>query len=216
MFLKKFLKPLSKPGHSDNTIQLIIIGLGNPGRDYHKTRHNIGFMALDYFAKKHRIKLAKRERFSLIGWGEINLSTVMLVRPRTYMNLSGKAVHQIISKYKTSPEKIVVIHDDLDLKPGQIRLRFGGGSAGHKGINSITSCLGTRDFMRLKIGIGRPDQQSGESGIVDYVLGELTPEETRLADQVLPQVSEALESIIEEGMDVAMSRFNRSFTPPQS
>lgn len=192
----------------------LIVGLGNPGTGYGKTRHNAGFMALDYLAAKHGIKISTRECLSRTGSGQIADTLVTLARPGTYMNLSGEAVSRLVRKYRTKPQSITVIHDDLDLKPGQIRLRQGGSSAGHKGIESIISCLGTRDFVRVKIGIGRPGKGSDEDDIVDYVLGQLTAEETDLMQVVLPRVNEAIEILLTQGLDTAMNSFNRFFAPP--
>ncbi|MBN1369326.1 MAG: aminoacyl-tRNA hydrolase, partial [Dehalococcoidaceae bacterium] len=158
---------------------LLIIGLGNPGGGYSKTRHNAGFLLLDYLAKKHGISFSSRECLSHTGRGEISQKPVVLAKPRTYMNLSGQAVSKLSRKYRAGPRDIIVVHDDLDLKPGQLRLRSGGSSAGHKGIESIIACLGTRDFVRLKIGIGRPPDCLDED-VVDYVLGTFTPEEQAL------------------------------------
>lgn len=192
----------------------LIIGLGNPGKDYAKTRHNAGFMAVDYLASKHGIKITAREGLSLIGSGEISGTLVTLARPKTYMNLSGEAVNRLVRKYRTQPCSTIVIHDDLDLNPGQIRLRQGGKSAGHRGIESIINCLGTRDFVRLKIGIGRPGKGSSEDDIIDYVLGELTPQETILMQSVLPRVNAAIEVLLTQGLDAAMNNYNRFFAPP--
>lgn len=194
---------------------LLIIGLGNPGAGYSKTRHNVGFLLLDFLAKKHGISFSSRECLSHTGRGEIGRKPVVLAKPRTYMNLSGQAVNKLARKYRAKPSQIVVVHDDLDLKPGQLRLRSGGSSAGHKGIDSVIACLGTRDFIRLKIGIGRPPDCLDED-VIDYVLGVFTREEKELMDSVTERGAEALECLLEEGLESAMNRFNRFFTPPQS
>jgi PTH1 family peptidyl-tRNA hydrolase len=130
------------------------------------------------------------------------------------MNLSGEAVSRLARKYRVKPQSITVIHDDLDLKPGQIRLRQGGSSAGHKGIESMIHCLGTRDFVRLKIGIGRPEKGSSEDDIVDYVRGELVPDEAKLMQAIMPRINEAIETLLTQGLDEAMNKFNRFFAPP--
>jgi len=195
---------------------LLIIGLGNPGAGYSKTRHNAGFLLLDFLARKHGISFSSRECLSHSGKGQINQKPVVLAKPRTYMNLSGQAVAKLARKYHVKPTEIVVIHDDLDLKPGQLRLRSGGSSAGHKGIDSIIASLGTRDFVRLKIGIGRPQDSADEEDVVDYVLGDFTREEQELMQSVIHRGAEALECLLEEGLENAMNRFNRFFTPPQS
>jgi len=192
---------------------LLIIGLGNPGGGYSKTRHNAGFLLLDYLARKHGMRFSSRECLSQTARGEIHGKQVVLAKPRTYMNLSGQAVSKLARKYRAGPREIIVVHDDLDLRPGQLRLRSGGSSAGHKGIESIIACLGTRDFVRLKIGIGRPPGCL-EDDVVDYVLGTYTPEEQDLVDSVISRGTEALECLLEEGLEDAMNRFNRFFTPP--
>ncbi len=191
----------------------LIVGLGNPGKDYARTRHNAGFIVLDYVANKDQITISNRERLCLTGSGEIENQLVTLAKPRTYMNLSGEAVRRLTTKYNVKPESIIVIHDDLDLKTGQIRLRRGGSSAGHKGINSIIRALGTLEFIRLRIGIGRPDNNTTEEDIVDYVLGNFTSQEATLMEKSLPRISEALKSLLTDGIDIAMNRFNRFFTP---
>lgn len=192
----------------------LIIGLGNPGKGYRTTRHNAGFMAVDYLASKHGIKIGTREGLSRTGSGQISETLVTLAKPVTYMNLSGEAVSRLVKKYRARPQSITVIHDDLDLKPGQIRLRQGGSSAGHRGIESIINCLGTREFVRIKIGIGRPGRGSSEDDIVDYVLGELTPQEETIIQSVLPRINEAVEVLLAQGLDTAMNSFNRFFAPP--
>jgi len=193
----------------------LIIGLGNPGKGYGATRHNAGFMAVDYLASVHGIQIGTRECLSRTGSGQISGELVVLAKPGTYMNLSGEAVSRLVRKYRTKPQFITVIHDDLDLKPGQIRLRQGGSSAGHRGIESIIQCLGTRDFVRIKVGIGRPGRGSSEDDIVDYVLGELTPHEETIIRSVLPRVNEATEVLLTQGLDAAMNSFNRFFAPPE-
>lgn len=213
MNLIRKLGLFNKPPGSD--IRLII-GLGNPGRDYSCTRHNIGFIALDYISRQFAVELNRRECLSLTGTGQLKSRLVVMAKPRTYMNLSGDAAARLAGKYRIRPESIIVIHDDLDLKPGQIRLRQGGSSAGHRGIESVINRLGTRDFIRLKIGIGRPDKKASEQDIVDYVLGRFSSEDSSLVENTLPRAVQALESLFEEGIDIAMSRFNRLFTPPET
>ncbi|MDD2251659.1 MAG: aminoacyl-tRNA hydrolase [Dehalococcoidales bacterium] len=193
----------------------LIIGLGNPGKGYGATRHNAGFMAVDYLASVHGIQIGTRECLSRTGSGQISEALVILAKPGTYMNLSGEAVSRLVRKYRAKPQSITVIHDDLDLKPGQIRLRQGGSSAGHRGIESIINCLGTREFVRLKIGIGRPGRGSSENDIVDYVLGELAPQEKTIIRSVFPRINEAVEVLLTQGLETAMNNYNRFFAPPE-
>ncbi|MBI4295678.1 MAG: aminoacyl-tRNA hydrolase [Chloroflexi bacterium] len=190
----------------------LIVGLGNPGREYAANRHNLGFMCLSYFARSHDIILDKKQSNARTGMGEVVGQKVLLVRPQTYMNSSGPPVSLLVRKFKLAPGDILVIHDDLDLPLGRIRLRWGGSSAGHRGIQSIIACLGTKDFSRLRVGIGRPALLPGErmteDDIIDYVLSDFTPEEKRVIDQTLPRVSEAILCFLTEGLDVAMNRYN--------
>jgi len=191
----------------------LIIGLGNPGRKYARSRHNIGFMCLNRFARKHGIRFDRRQGKSRIGSGEVAGSEVVLARPQTFMNLSGQAVNRLVKKFKVGLDDIIVIYDDLDLPPGKIRIRPGGSSAGHKGIESIIAHLGSADFVRIRVGIGRPNTSEGgravsEADIIDFVLSEFTPIEKRIMRRVIPQVSEAILCLLTEGAIAAMNRFN--------
>ena len=134
----------------------LIVGLGNPGLFYSNNRHNIGFMCVNYFAKQHRISLDKKKGNARIGTGEINGEDVVLARPQTFMNASGDAVCYLVERFKINPDNLIVIHDDIDLPLGRIRIRQGGSAGGHNGIKSIIGCLETQDFIRVKIGIGQP------------------------------------------------------------
>ena len=191
----------------------IIVGLGNPGRGYTRNRHNIGFMCLNDFARKQGIKIDKKLGKSRTGTGEINGEKILLARPQTYMNLSGQAVGQLARKFSIAPDDLIIIHDDLDLMPGRIRVRQGGGSGGHNGIKSVIASLGERDFIRIRVGIGHPAKsdtaRTGED-VIDYVLGDFTPEERKIMSQVIPRVSEALSCLIREGLEPAMNRFNKN------
>ncbi len=185
----------------------LIVGLGNPGLGYARNRHNIGFMCLIRFARRHGIRLDKKQGQARIGLGQIAGNKVVVAKPQTFMNRSGEAVGRLINKYKVTLDDLIVIHDDLDLPLGKIRIRQGGSSAGHKGINSIISCLDNRDFRRIRVGIGRPTA-AGESEIIDYVLSDFTPDERRVVADVISQVSEAIYCLLTEGPTVAMNRFN--------
>jgi PTH1 family peptidyl-tRNA hydrolase len=191
----------------------LIIGLGNPGRIYTGNRHNIGFMCLGYFARQQGIRFDKKQSLSRTGAGEVAGGKITLAKPQTYMNLSGQSVSRLLKKLKIQPGDILVIHDDLDLPRGKIRLRQGGGSGGHKGIESIIAELQSRDFPRLRVGIGRPDEAEGstetsEADIVTYVLSDFTPGEKQDISRVMPQVSEAILCFLIEGITIAMSRYN--------
>ncbi len=185
----------------------LIVGLGNPGRVYANNRHNIGFICLNYFAKSQGIKFDQKRGRARIGIGEAAGNKVVIAKPQTYMNLSGQSVSLLIRKFNINLNDLLVIHDDLDLPLGKIRICQGGGSGGHKGIDSIISHLESQDFIRLRVGIGRPVEIS-EADIIDYVLSDFTKEEKQAIAQVLPMVSEAILCLLTEGLVAAMNRYN--------
>jgi PTH1 family peptidyl-tRNA hydrolase len=191
----------------------IIVGLGNPGGHYRLNRHNIGFRCIDYIADKFSIPVKKRLCKSDMGQGSIAGCEVLLARPRTYVNLSGEAIACLLDKFHAKPGDLIVIHDDLDLPVGRIRLRLGGGSGGHRGIRSAIDCLGSPDFNRVRIGISRPGNKGSryadEDEIVDYVLGDFPPEEADIIQTAVTGVAEAVECILADGLEAAMNRFNR-------
>lgn len=187
----------------------LIVGLGNPGRSYAHNRHNTGFVCLNHFARTHGIRFDKKQGKARIGTGEVAGNQVIVAKPQTYMNLSGQSVSRLTRKFNVRPDSLLVIHDDLDLPPGKIRIRQGGGSGGHRGIDSIISGLGSRDFVRLRVGIGRPDiTASNEADIIDYVLSDFTPSEKQIIAQIMPKVSEAIISLITEDLAAAMNKYN--------
>jgi PTH1 family peptidyl-tRNA hydrolase len=189
----------------------LIIGLGNPGRGYAANRHNIGFLCLNHLAKAQGISFNKKQGQARTGAGEVAGCPVVLAKPQTYMNLSGQSVSRLAKKLRLDPADIIVIHDDLDLPSGKIRIRRGGGSGGHKGVDSIIAELDSRDFLRLRVGIGRPEVPSGEASeddIIDYVLSGFTPEEKLVMDRVIPQVSAAIVCLLNEGLTAAMNEYN--------
>ncbi len=192
----------------------LIVGLGNPGERYARNRHNIGFMCIDNYAEKYGIRLNRKQATSRIGTGEILGHDVMLVKPETFMNRSGLAVNRLRQKHQVRRENIIVVHDDLDLPPGRIRIRPVGSSAGHKGITSVIDHLGRNDFTRIRVGIGRPagtDESAGvaDPDIVAYVLGDLTPEDEETFREVIPRVGEAIDLILTEGLQAAMNKYNQ-------
>jgi PTH1 family peptidyl-tRNA hydrolase len=188
---------------------ILIVGLGNPGDNYARNRHNIGFMCINHLARSHNIRLNKKEGQALTGSGEVSGKQVVLAKPQTLMNRSGLAVSHLVRKYNVTRDRLIVIHDDLDLPPGKIRIRQGGSSAGHRGIMSINDSLGGHDFTRIRVGIGRPTAiENKDTEVVDYVLGDLTPEEEKTIEEVLPRVSEIIISLLTEGPEITMNRFN--------
>lgn len=185
----------------------LIIGLGNPGREYADTRHNVGFMVIDRLCIRLNARLTRYQFKSLSGTAEYEGQKLLLVKPQTYMNLSGQAVGGLVRFYKVPLEQVLVIHDDLDLPPGSLRLRPGGGSAGQKGVQSIIDQLGTPNFPRLRIGIGRPP---GRMDAADYVLQPFDREEWPLISQTLERAVDAVLTFVTQGLEKAMTRYNAS------
>ncbi|GAE31748.1 aminoacyl-tRNA hydrolase [Alkalihalobacillus hemicellulosilyticus] len=183
----------------------LIVGLGNPGEKYRGTRHNVGFDCIDYCAKELGIELNQLKFKSLYGKGLVNGEQVILMKPLTYMNLSGEAIRMIRDYYKLSIEDLVVIYDDMDLPPGKIRLRQKGSAGGHNGIKSTIQQLGTNEFNRIRIGINRPEP--GQS-IVNYVLGSYKPEEKEDVSNAVKQAAKAVEAWTEIPFIQVMNRFN--------
>jgi len=189
----------------------LIMGLGNPGRGYANNRHNVGFVCLNYFARTQGIRFDKKQGQARIGSDEVAGSKVVLAKPQTYMNLSGQSVSRLVKKFSISLNDLLVIHDDLDLSLGKIRIRQGGSSGGHKGVGSIITELGSQDFLRLRVGIGRPAKDAGEiseTDIIAYVLSDFTPEEKQVITQVVSRVSEAVLCLLTEGLATAMNKYN--------
>ena len=191
----------------------LIVGLGNPGRIYAHNRHNIGFMCLSHFARTQGIRFDKKQGLARIGIGEVAKSEVVLARPQTYMNSSGQSVSRLIQKFNVTLNDLLVICDDLDLPLGKIRIRQGGGSGGHKGIDSIITELKSQDFSRLRVGIGRPTAVEGsteisEADIVTYVLSDFTPNEKQAVTKVIPKVNEATLCLLTEGLIATMNKYN--------
>jgi len=187
----------------------LIVGLGNPGRSYAGNRHNIGFICLRYFARAQGIKFDRKKALARIGTGTVAGNKVVLARPQTFMNNSGKSVSRLLRSFKVSPKDLLVIHDDLDLPPAKIRISSGSGSGGHKGINSIIQEMGTREFTRIRVGIGRPAKPNPtEDDIIAYVLSDFTTEEKEAISDIIPRVSEAIVCLLTEGLEPAMNRFN--------
>ena len=191
---------------TDRPVKLIV-GLGNPGRGYAANRHNIGFRCVSHFGKIHGISFDKKQGRARTGAGEVAGVPVILARPQTFMNRSGESVALLMQKFKVSPADLIVIHYDLDLPLGKIRLSFGSGSGGHKGISSIIDYLNSRDFTRLRVGIGRP-VEAAEDAVIDYVLGDFTPEEGRIIEPAIAGAGEALLGLLADGLTAVMNRYN--------
>lgn len=180
-----------------------IVGLGNPGRKYSRTRHNIGFMVIEELARRYDIDFQEKKAFRT-GRGSMDRQEVLLIEPLLYMNNSGIVVKDISNRFNIPPENLIVIHDDLDMEVGKVRIRRKGSAGGHKGVESIIQHLSTKDFVRLKIGIGR------EAGIApeDYVLSKFKKNEIPAAKSTIEKAADALISIMTEGLDKSMNKFN--------
>ena len=184
----------------------LVVGLGNPGRRYGRTRHNLGFMLVDRIAGARGIGIGDERCESLIGRGQWERETLVLAKPQTYMNHSGLAAAALVRRFKVGGADLVVVYDDLDLPFGRLRIRCGGSAGGHRGMASILQHVADRDFVRLRIGIGRPP-----AGVdpVEYVLSRFPPEEQESLDGLLTRAAEAVESILLNGPVRAMEDFNR-------
>ncbi len=182
------------------------VGLGNPGSEYSQTRHNVGFMAIDRFAEKWGIAVNQNKFKALVGEGRIQDEKVFLLKPMTYMNLSGESVRAFMDFYKADLEDMIVLYDDLDTAFGHIRLRYKGSAGGHNGIKSIIQHVGTQVFNRIRIGISRPE--TGRS-VVDYVLSPFSKEETEQLAAVLDRTCEAMQYALEQPFEKTMAKFNR-------
>ena len=184
----------------------LVIGLGNPGDQYAGTRHNIGFSAVDIVASRNGISLSHNRFSSTVGTGRICGSQIMLAKPQTYMNLSGRAVRQIVDFYKLNLDELLVVHDDMDVELGRIKVVAGGGTGGHNGVASIAHEMGATDFARIKIGVGRP--RTGQTA-EDYVLNRFRPDDLDIVVQVTELAAAAVETAVSKGVAEAQSRFNR-------
>ncbi|MBE5899174.1 MAG: aminoacyl-tRNA hydrolase [Lachnospiraceae bacterium] len=184
----------------------IIVGLGNPTLKYSKTRHNVGFETIDVLSKKHKIKVKKNQFKALIGEGFINDEKVILVKPMTYMNNSGVAVKEIVDYYKVNPnEDLIVISDDLNLDVGVLRLRSKGSAGGHNGLKSIIKCVGTESFDRVRIGVGKVP---ANRDVITHVLSRFGKEDRKIVKESFIVSAQAIECVITDGMEKAMSKFN--------
>jgi len=187
----------------------LIVGLGNPGRNYANNRHNIGFICINHFARTQGIKFDRKQGRARIGMGKVAGNEVVLAKPQTHMNLSGESVSRLVKRFNISLDELIVIHDDLDLPLAKIRISSGSSSGGHKGIESIIKELGSRDFIRLRVGIGRPDKaEASEDEIINYVLSDFTAEQKQAIAQAIPRVTEALLCLLTEGLTPTMNRYN--------
>lgn len=186
-------------------VERLIVGLGNPGREYSRSRHNVGFMVVDELARKWGLKYAHRWSDAQVAVGRAGAHGVSLAKPQTYMNLSGDSVKGLMHRFRLEPDALIVVYDDLDLPLGRIRLRERGSAGGHRGVQSIIDRLGSPDFARVRVGIGRPEPKDA----ADYVLAPFDDAEREDLREALARAAEAVAVCLDEGVTVAMNRFNR-------
>jgi peptidyl-tRNA hydrolase, PTH1 family len=195
---------LFRRGERASTLDLLVAGLGNPGREYERTRHNAGWLALDELARRHGGSWRSKFSGSLaeVRFGD---ARVALLKPETYMNESGRSLGAAARFFKVEPQQVLVVHDDVDLETGRLQARAGGGLAGHNGLRSLAQHLGSQDFLRLRIGVGRPGRGDPRS-VADWVLSAFAPEDD--AEALVSRSADAVETIVGEGLEAAQQRFN--------
>ncbi len=204
--IRGFFKGTAGKGEEEEKIMKIIVGLGNPTNQYRGTRHNIGYMALDKIALANGITLNQHRHKALTGNGFVGGRRVMLMKPLTFMNLSGESVRAAADFYKIGPEDILIIYDDISLEPGKLRIRKKGSAGGHNGIKSIIRHLGGDNFPRIRVGIG--GERHPDMDLADYVLSRFEPGETEVIDQALDKAAKAAELIVQDDIDSAMNLYN--------
>lgn len=183
----------------------LIAGLGNPTKEYDRTRHNVGFSVLDVLADKYGIDVSERKHRAYCGKGVIEGQKVLLVKPQTFMNLSGESLRSAVDYYKIAPEDIIVIYDDISLEPGQLRIRLKGSAGGHNGIKNIIAQLGTQEFPRIKVGVGaKPPRMD----LADYVLSRFSKGEQELMDEAFREAADAAVMMMTDGAERAMNHYN--------
>jgi peptidyl-tRNA hydrolase, PTH1 family len=182
----------------------LIVGLGNPGAKFDRTRHNIGFDLVDQLAKRWQISVADQKKFQgLVGEGWVNRQKIVLLKPQTFMNLSGQSVRAVLDWYKLEPTEVLVLYDDLDLPLGRLRIRLSGSAGGHNGMKSIISHLGTNSFPRLRMGIGKSDDET-----IAHVLGKFSAAESEIVNETLQVAADAVDLSVGAGVEKAMNKYN--------
>ena len=203
---------------SHTSIQWVVAGLGNPGEEYSRSRHNAGFMTVDRIAKAKSVEFSRRRFKGLTAEAALSEKAAVLVKPQTFYNLSGECISDLLSYFKIPPEHLIVLHDELDLEAGRLRIKQGGGDAGNRGVRSIAESLGTGDFIRVRIGIGRPSEftvemepgsQPKTEENKDYLLRPMTAAERQSMAPILERAANAVEAIAATGLEAAMNRFNQ-------
>ena len=183
----------------------LIVGLGNPGKTYQRTRHNLGFQVVDRLAERHDIKVGQKKFKGQFGSGSIGDRRVCLLKPQTYMNLSGGAVAEAVNYHKIPLEQVLIAHDDVDLELGRIQVKFGGGHGGHRGLQSVIENLSADEFTRIRVGVNRPE---GEADVSDYVLEPFSKAEQAIAEDAVREAAEAAAAWLQDGLTTAMNRYN--------
>ena len=183
----------------------IIVGLGNPGKQYEHTRHNVGFEVIDRLAEKNDILMTERKHRAFCGKGLIGGQKVMLLKPQTFINLSGESVKSAVDCYQIGTDELIVVYDDVSLSPGQLRIRRAGSAGGHNGIKNIIAQLGTQEFPRVKVGVGEKPERMD---LADYVLSHFSKGEWEMMEEAFKEAADAVEVMIADGADAAMNRFN--------
>jgi PTH1 family peptidyl-tRNA hydrolase len=195
---------LFRRGERASTLDLLVAGLGNPGREYERTRHNVGWLVLDELARRHGGSW--RSKFSgSLAEERLGGARIALLKPETYMNESGRSVAAAARFFKAEPERLLVVHDDVDLEPGRLQARRGGGLAGHNGLRSLAQHLGSQEFLRLRIGVGRPGRGDPRS-VSDWVLSGFAPEDD--VEALVSRSADAVESLVTDGLEATQARFN--------
>ena len=183
----------------------LIVGLGNPEEEYSNTRHNMGFDTINKIAKQYNIEVNKNKFKGLCGSGIIENKKVILLKPQTYMNLSGESIKETMDFYKIKKENLIIIYDDIDLEAGIIKIRKKGGPGTHNGMKSVISNIKTQEFARVRVGIGKPERKEQ---LIEYVIGKIPDKDQKTLDEATPKSKEALIEIIKNGVDIAMNKFN--------
>ena len=183
----------------------LIVGLGNPEKDYSNTRHNMGFQAINKIAKQYEIGITRSKFKGLYGTGKIEGEKVILLKPQTFMNLSGESIKEIMQFYKIDKEQMIIIYDDIDIEPGRIKIRKAGGAGTHNGLKSVVHELNTQKFKRIRIGIGMPEEKEN---LIEYVIGAIPEEDKEKLEKGTELAKEAVIEMIKNGIDKTMNKFN--------
>jgi PTH1 family peptidyl-tRNA hydrolase len=187
----------------------LVAGLGNPGERYAATPHNLGFLVVERLAARHAIRVTRKECQALVGQGTIGGKPVLLAKPQTFMNLSGVAVKPLMAKYELAPAELILVYDELDLPWGSLRIRPRGSAAGHNGAQDVIDKIGTQEFPRVRLGVHPGHPLTGENAGADYLLSRFSRRQSETLDEFIDLAADATESIIAEGAELSMTRFNR-------